>query len=258
MKLLSLPIFATLLTAASLASAATNVTYTASGDPNGSPDSNNQTVDVWTLSHSGDATAVFPNNYGSYYSGPSGMLSSAWGIYANPDYTTTLPATSEADQTTTFAGGALTLGQTVSIDFLANSVNTGQQYGLRLDTGSTFVLALSFIGGDGGYRYYDAGSSGNIPFGYQQNGFNFAFTQKTAKTYTAVATPIGGGAVIGTFSGTDSGSPDTLQIYNESAGDNNNVLTNNLSIVPEPSTYAFAVMGGLMLVGFGVRSRMTA
>ncbi len=137
----------------------------------------------------------------------------------------------------------------MSIDFLANSVNTGRQYGIRMLTGGVFDLSLSFVGGDGGYRYYDKNTGGNIPFGYQGNGFHFAYTQTTATTYTVVATPIGGGAVIGTFSGTDStGSPDSIQIYNESAGQNNNVLTNNFAIVPEPGSYAFLGAGlGLTL-----------
>ena len=246
-----------LLLTASLAHAATNGTFTASADPNLNPDSNNGTADAWSFSHSGDPAGASNNYYGSYYATNVGILGTAWAIYSNDGYTTTLPATSEADQTTTFKGGALALGQTVSIDFLANSVDTGQQYGIRLTGGGAFVLALSFIGGDAGYRYYDATTSGNIPFGYQQNGFHFAFTQNTATTYSVVATPIGGGAQIGSFSGTDSGSPDTLQIYNESAG-GNNVLTNNLSIVPEPGTYVFLVVSGLLLAALGRRVHQRA
>ena len=148
-----------------------------------------------------------------------------------------------------FAGGALSIGQTVSINFLANSVDTGREYGIRLLNGTNFVLSLSFVGGDV-YRYYDGSSSGNSPFSYQRNGFNFAYTQNTATTYTVVATAIGSITVIGTFSGTDGagGAPDTMQIYNESAGMDNNVLTNNFAIVPEPSSYAFLGTGlGLCL-----------
>ena len=254
---MKLPLLCLLLTAG-VAHAATNATYTASADPNADPDANGNTVNVWNLSHGGDAAGASNNYSGSYYATGVGMLGTAWAIYSNHNYTTTLPASSEEDQTSTLAGGALTLGQTVSIDFLASAVDSGQQYGIRLFTGTTFVLALSFVGGDGGYRYYDGTSGGTIPFGYQGNGFHFAYTQKTATTYTVVATPIGGGAAIGTFSGTVSGSPDTLQVYNQSAGQDQNVLTNNLAIVPEPGSCVFLTTGALLLAGLAMRSRKAA
>ena len=258
MKSPLLPLLASLVTAASLASAATNVTYTASADPNASLDSNNNTINAWTLGFAGDTAGQSSTYSGSYYATnvTTGMLGTAWAIYSTGAYTPTTAGsyTTETDQNAAFPGGALNIGQTVSIDFLANAVTTGRQYGIRLETGTTFVLSLSFVGGDGGYRYYDATTGGTIPFGYQGNGFHFAFTQTGATTYTVVATPIGGGATIGTFSGTDSGSPNTMQIYNESAGTNDNVLTNNFAIVPEPGAYV-CLGAGLGVVVLCLRRR---
>ena len=265
MKSSFLPLLATLVTtAASLASASTNVTYTASADPNLSPDSNNNTVNAWTLTRQGDTAGQSTTYSGSYEATgvTTGMLGTAWAIYSNDNYTPTTGTahTTEVDQNGVFPGGALSIGQTVSIDFLANSVDTGQQYGLRLLNGTAFTLSLSFIGGDGGYRYYDGSTGGTIPFGYQQNGFHFAYTQNTATTYTVVASTIGGGGTgttIGTFSGTDGagGAPNTLQIYNLSAGSNNNVLTNNFAIAPEPSSFVYLGGGLGMLLFIGARRR---
>ena len=257
MKIRVLSALALLAGVASAASGSTNVTYTASADPNASPDANGNTVNAWTLSRAGDPAGQSTTYSGSYYATGNGLLGTAWGIYSTDAYTPTTAGqyTAETDQTATLPGGALNIGQTVSIDFLANSVNTGRQYGLRLTTGTTFVLSLSFVGGDGGYRYYDGTTGGSIPFGYQQNGFHFAYTQNTATTYTVVATPIGGGAVIGTFSGTVSGAPNTFQVYDQSACQNNNVLTNNFAIVPEPGSYAFLGAGMLGAVAWLRRRR---
>jgi hypothetical protein len=247
-----------LVAISSWANAATPVSYSASADPALNPDANGNTVDVWSFSHSGGGTS--PNDYGSFLgnSGANGGGSgagagtSAWALYAGHSYAGAT-GDNEADINHTFDGGPLTIGQTVSINFdgafadaASGGVSAGE-YGIRLFGPSGFVLALVFAGGDT-YRYYDAAASGTpAGFGYSPNGFNFAFTLTGTTTYSAAVVDTTG--TIGSWSGTISGSPDFIQVYNKSAGTGGNydVFANNLAIVPEPSSSAFIASGAALL-----------
>ncbi len=254
-----------LTAAAPAAFAATNVSYTATADPNLSPDgvdNNGNAVDVWTLTHIGAGTS--PGNYGSFPGDSSqngggsgaGAGSLAWGIYANGEAAGA--ASNEVDIDHTFVGGMLTASQTVSIQFDGGYVDgSGDQYGLRLfGPGGSFVLSLSFLSGDNAYRYYDAGSSGNSAgFGYYPNGFTFNYTQLTATTYSAAV--VNGTTTLGSWTGTVSGAPSVIEVYNDNAGGPNgsganyDVFANNLSVVPEPRTVAILGAGiGLALLGW--------
>lgn len=247
---------------------ATNVSYTALADPSASPDATDSAgnaVDVWTLGHAGGG--MTPDNYGTFLgdSGGNGGGSgagagtSAWGLYANRDYTGATNSGNEVNIGHTFVGGMLTATQTVSINFDGAYVDKGNQYGIRLFGPSGFVLALSFVGGDSTYRYFDRVASGaSAGFGYNPNGFTFSYTQDSTTTYRALVTQ--GATTLGSWTGTVSGEPDFIQVYNASAGTGSayGVFANNLQIVPEPGS--FALVGGglgaalLMLV----RRRRTA
>ena len=248
--------------------ASTNVSYTATADPNTAPDgvdSNGNAVDVWTFGHAGsDTGATAPNNYGSFLgnSGANGGGSgagagtSAWGLYANRDYTGATNSGNEANIGYTFAGGMLTLGQSVSIAFDGGYVDTGNQYGLRLFNSSGFALSLSFVGGDSAYRYYDNATSGNSAgFGYTPDGFTFKYTQLTLTTYSAVVTQ--GTATLGSWTGTVNSAPTFIQVYDSSAGSGSNydVYANNLQIVPEPGSLTLCGGLGAVLLGLARRRR---
>ena len=244
------------LSAAASARASDLASFTASADPNNNPDANNNTADAWTLTHTGSGTS--PENYGSFIgdSGVNGGNSgsdagagtSAWGLYANRDGAADF--TNEVAIGHTFSGGALTLGQSVSIDFDGAYVDSGGgEYGIRLLGPSGFVFSLAFSGGDTVYRYYDATTSGNSAgVSYDPDGFNFQFTQLTLTTYSVSITS--GTTVLGSFSGTDSGSPDFIQVYNHAAGSGAfyDVFANNLQIVPEPASLASIACGGAFLL----------
>src|SRR6266478_7131245 len=107
-----------LVSAASLASAAGNVSYTATANPSGSPDGVDQSanpVDVWTVT----TTPGFngSDGSGSYFGSPFGPpnLGNAWQMYSYQN--SGVGHGGSAYSTTTFAGGALAIGQTVSINF---------------------------------------------------------------------------------------------------------------------------------------------
>ena len=107
---------------AGTATAANNIYYTASDDPNNSPDST-QGVNVWTVN---------ANTGGSYYhTGVSGSgPASHWAIWGNGNHNTTTA-------THAFAGGALTDGKTVNtfIGGIAGGVNdvVGGEGGVESD-----------------------------------------------------------------------------------------------------------------------------
>ena len=109
---------------------------------------------------------------------------------------------------------------------------------------SGFALALSFVGGDSSYRYYDNATSGNTAgFGYAPDGFTFKYTQLTLTTYSAVVTQ--GTTTLGSWTGTVTSAPTFIQVYNSSAGSGGNydVFANNLQIVPEPGSLVFVGCG---------------
>ena len=230
---------------ASFASAATPVSYTATDDPNLNPDGNatpGGAADVWTVTFtSGDngLNGSFLGDSGSNGgagSGSAGAGTSAWALYANTGNTATA--------THFFDGGPLSIGQTVSLQLDTGFLEAESDAGLRLlGSGGDFRFALSFIGGDSDYRYYDDGSGSVAVHSFTDAGFTFSFTLTGATTYSASVT--GGSSWTGTISG-DIGQ---IQFYNNHTGPEtaDNVFANNLSVtaVPEPGSIALFAVGGI-------------
>src|SRR5580693_2633774 len=178
-----------LVSAASLASAANVVSYTATADPNSSPDGVDQSanpVDVWTVTTTPGATGS--DGSGSYFGSPFGPpnLGNAWQMYSYQNSGTGNGGSAFAN--TTFAGGALTIGQTVSIGFEMRALDPPNgQAGLSLMNGSGTAITFAIIGGGPNHYYYTDGGSTNAnagPLGYQyQNPFTIAFTVTGPGTY---------------------------------------------------------------------------
>ncbi|MGH7991350.1 MAG: hypothetical protein ACREDS_14320, partial [Limisphaerales bacterium] len=218
---------------ASLASASDDFSYTATADPNLAPDGidqNSNPVDVWTLTFT---SGVGGTGYGSDFGTVAG-LANAWGFYSYPPDGTAGDGGSD-DAATTFAGGALSIGQTVSINFAMSATDPGKEVGLSLLNGSGDAITFGIFGGEpdagnpytgSGYYYSDAGSTyasaGSMGYQYQVP-FNIAFTVTGAGTYSAVAGS-------DTWNGTFSGSLIGMDVFNHGAGNGSDVGFNNLTV----------------------------
>jgi hypothetical protein len=171
----------------------------------------------------------------------------AWGLYANSG--------NVSDAVRPFTGGALTIGQTVTINLDQGYEDTGATVGIGLQNSSfDNLMEVYYIGGDSvnSWKKNDAAGqsdlSPNVPF--SGDGFHLEITLATATTYTGVLTSNDGGSA--TFSGTlisPLGGQDITQVRlfnaNSGMGDNANFYGNSLAIVPEPSTVVLVGLGML-------------
>jgi hypothetical protein len=267
-------ILISLIGAAGMASASNDFSYTATASPGSTPDgadafNGNAPVNVWTeafyaggLNGAGDSGA---DGSGVYFGNPDGSggiggsSENSWQAYSYQNDGTALGGS--VNSYNTFAGGALAIGQTVSINFVMRATDPAGngfpagQVGVTLLNGSGTTAngqptspAISFYvfgGGDGEYYYTDAATTaGNPgPMTYQyQNAFNIAFTVTGAGTYSAVA---GSDSWSGTFNGSLTG----IDVFNDAGGNGSDVGFNNLTVVPEPGTIAMAGIGLALLLG---------
>lgn len=247
-------IIISLMGATGMASASNDFSYTATATPGNIPDGvdqNSNPVNVWSVV---DTPSNTGGGSGQYFGTSfSGETLSGWQIWSSPFGTGTGNAGSVV-ASTTFAGGALTVGQTVSINFEMRATDPGKQVGVDLSNGAGAAITFGIYGGEpgsypytgSGYYYSDAGSSyvsaGSMGYQYQSE-FNIAFTVTGANTYTAVA---GSDSWSGTFSGSLVG----MDVFNLGAGDGSDVAFNNLTVVPEPSTIALVGISLGLLVGY--------
>lgn len=123
-----------LTTAVSLASASNTFSYTATASPGSTPDAvdqNNNPVNVWTIIATPGGTNGANDNgldgEGVYFGNPDGgggiggSAESSWQEYSYQNDGTGLGGS--IDATNVFAGGALAVGQTVSINFVMRATD---------------------------------------------------------------------------------------------------------------------------------------
>jgi hypothetical protein len=242
----------TLASIAGVASASNTFSYTATAAPGSTPDGVDQSlnpVNVWTVTLTPGLTPG-TDGEGVYY-GSQPSLGNAWQAYSYQN--DGVGNGGSVDAMNTFAGGSLSVGQTVSINFNMRALDPGTQAGLSLLNGSGNAITFAIIGGGPNHYYYtDAGSTDASAggMGYQyQSFFNIAFTVTGAGTYSAVA---GSDNWTGTFAGSLTG----IDVFDHQGGNGSDVGFNNFAITaaPEPSVVAMLTLAGVTLFGYQRRN----
>jgi hypothetical protein len=183
------------------------------------------------------------NSSGSYagsFIGDSGQGNPSFGIYAGGNSLSTFTADRP------FTGGALTAGQSFSVS-LGNTVSIAGEIGFQFLSGSTARWTLKFIGGGTDWQINDGGGS---DFGagqaYAANtplAFSFTYNGGNSYSYT-----FGTGSGNNFTAANDLSNLTGVRFYNRDQGPDQNLGFNNLSVVPEPSTYALLALSA---AGFG-------
>ena len=241
MKKVTVIVFS-LIMAVRLASASNNFSYTATAAPGSTPDGTDQNatpVNVWTnVLYAGGTNGLGDSGAdgsGVYFGAPfGGGLGNVWQMYSYQNDGVGLGGS--VDSYNTFAGGALAVGQTVSIDFEMRATDPASTNGPAGEVGVSLMngtnTAIKFYiygGGPGWYFYNDAGTNaakaGAMTYQYQVP-FNIAFTVTGPNTYLAVA---GSDTWTGTFSGSLTG----IDVFNHRGGNASDVGYNLLKVAPQ-------------------------
>jgi hypothetical protein len=187
---------------------------------------------TWTLTQSGGG------NKGSYIGGTA-LGATTFGLFAANDST----AFSSADRP--FTGGALASGQSFSVSVANTSRNFGE-IGLQFLSGTTVRWTLKLVSGAATWRMNDGGSDFNIAQNFQANtALNLNFTYNGGNSYSYTFGSASGNNFVAS---SDLSNLTGVRFYNRDQGNGENFGFNDLSVVPEPSTYALLA---ITAVGFG-------
>lgn len=190
----------------------------------------------WTLNAGGG---------GGDYIGGTGQGNPSFGLFAGGT-----AAGDFSTATRSFTGGALTTGQTFSIDLGNTGVSAGGQIGLNLQDGGVTVFELKFIGGGANWQLNDGGSDFSSGQGFAANtSLNFSFTYEGGSTYSY---SFGSGSGTSFVASNTISGIDGFELYSSRQGSGENFGSNNMEIVPEP---AIALLGSLGLLGLLRRRR---
>ena len=194
---------------------------------------------AWNLTNNNNnGTTLFSGYFLGDSTAGSGNINGTGGtsfaMYANPNGAFAVASRA-------FGGGALTLGQTFSIQLAVNFRNGGK--GINLLSGTTQVFNFNVGGDDYNYK---TGTSSTVSTGYAYSAtsiFTISYNQTTATAGMFTISRAGDAPISQTF--TASGVT-SFQLYNSNTGDGgaqNNLYFNNLSVVPEPSAIALVAVG---------------
>ncbi len=199
---------------------------------------------AWNLSATGS---------GGRYIGGTGLGASSFGIFAGGGAGNSSTANRPFDT-------AMAIGDIFTVRIGYTSVTNAGEIGMNLFATNSFRFGLKFTGGGTNWQLNDGGSWFNtgIPWAGGSPGttLNVSFTRRAGNSYDIV---LGQGA--NNYTGTNftatSGfmDVDRVQFYSSAQGSGQNVGFDNLSVVPEPSTYALLGLGALALGGYAARRR---
>ena len=195
---------------------------------------------AWTL------TATPNGGSAGSYIGGTAIGNPAFGIYTSGNAAANMTAFRP------FTGGGLTAGQSFGVT-IGNTATINGQIGLSLMSGNNARWTLKFVSGqanwllnDGGSDFgsgqaYAANTSLALTFTYNGgNSYSYTFGTGSGNNFTA-------GVVISNLDG--------VQFFSTDQGSGENMGINNLSVVPEPSTYALLGIAAFGFVAHVARRR---
>ena len=176
------------------------------------------------------------------------MGTGAWSLWSE---------TAQSESRWDFSGGALSTGQTFSIDWKNNSISTGNavQFALLRSDG-TEAFGFRFLGGASNYSIKGDGTwFEEDSMGYENTALTLSFELLSADTYQFTATRQSDNTIVmqtgiyGLGGTTGLGLTYTAFFNNAKSFGTGDLNLNSLTVVPEPSTYAlFAGLLGLTCV----------
>lgn len=194
----------------------------------------------WTL------TSTPAAGFSGSYIGGTALGSTTFGIYSGNDAAATMLAYRP------FTGGGLTNGQSFSVS-LANTTTINGQIGLSLMSGASARWTLKFIGGGTEWQLNDGGSDFGSGQAYAANtplAFTFTYNGGSSYSYS-----FGTGSGNNYNASADITNLDGVQFFSVNQGADQNLGFNNISVVPEPSTYALLALSAVGFGGYVVRRR---
>jgi len=235
----SLAGFLTLASASAATLAADNASDTDYSDGWSSADNGGSGFGSWTLNAGGG---------GGRYIGATGQgASPSFGLFSGGNN-----AGDFSTATRGFTGGALSTGQTFTIDLGNTGVDLGApgQIGLNLQDGGVTVFALKFIGGGTNWLLNDGGSDFSAGQGFAADtSLSFSFTYEGGSSYSY---EFGSGSGTSFIASNTISGIDGFELYSSRQGGGENFGSNNIAIVPEPTV---ALLGSLGVIGLLRRRR---
>lgn len=182
--------------------------------------------------------------------GITGMSANSFGLYANPSGS---GAFVNADRE---FSSALAIGDVFSFQWSINfdSGGTGNK-GFNLYTGAPGVGEIVNVNNAGSAAITFNGT--DVGFGYGTAAMTWTFTQVGSSSLSLSVNDRDGSGVFTTNLTGLSGPVNSFRFYasDMQAGDSAQPYFNNLSVVPEPSTYALLGLSALGLAGYAARRR---